>query len=235
MFGSYEFPLKIDQEGVSISVEKEGDLFLYRRVCQDREIQKILAAGTGKILINPIEPLRTPKDLSTSLLIAFERPVLVEPRATRSIFLKFPTEIGVYISTDGDFELLDAFALEKQKFTLYGDPGNGVICKYWKSDVYPSIPEADPFREGVVDLEITNAAGLWSRVSRAVFNAYAMKIYYSDKMVAMKATMKIRTGDMAETDFMDSPLEPGMDKSLECYVARKLSVVSTKFVMEHGL
>jgi hypothetical protein len=62
-----------------------------------------------------------------------------------------------------------------------------------------------------------------------------MKIYYSDSLVAMRASMKIIPRRLAETDFQDAPLLTGMTKSLELYTSRKLPVVPAKFVMEAGL
>ncbi|MDI6811211.1 MAG: hypothetical protein QMD80_06010 [archaeon] len=81
----------------------------------------------------------------------------------------------------------------------------------------------------------TNTTTGWVEVTKAIFNAYGMKIYYNDDRVSMKATMKIMSARSAETDFVDSPLENGMKKSLELYTVRKLPVVATKFVVEVGI
>ena len=51
----------------------------------------------------------------------------------------------------------------------------------------------------------------------------------------MKAKMRIEGASLAETEFIDSPLESGMKKSLEIYMVRKLSLATTKFIMELGL
>lgn len=235
MFGRYDLPLKIDLDNLSISIDKERDLFVYKRISADKKVEKTLATDNGHVLINPIEPLKIPKDLTPYLLIEFARPFLMEPNATRTVFLTFPVEIGVYMSSDNEFELLDVFSSVKHKYTLYGDPRRGVLCKYWKCALSPSIPEVDPLREGVLELKITNNASSWTQVTRSVFNALGMKIYFNEKAVSMKAGMKLRPGDMAETDFVNEPIESDMSKSLEVYTARKLSVTSTKFFMEFGL
>lgn len=203
----------------------------------DEKVEKNLLASTGKILINPVEPLNKPKELTSYLLIEFERTLVVEPGTTQKIYAKYPLEIDVFISGKGNenFKILDIFTLMKQKFTLYGDPSSGVICKYWRSAVYSSIPSVNPIHEGVVELSITNTSTGWVEVTKAVFNAYGMKMYYHDDMVAMKAKMKIMRGKMAETDFFDSPLETGMKKSLELYTVRKVAITTTKFVMEEGI
>lgn len=235
MFGSHEIPLKISKEEISISVEKEQENLLYRRIWHDEKVEKILMSSNGKILINPVEPVNKPKEITADLLIEFEKAIAINPKAAKSIFLKFPVEIGIFIYENKDFEILDILTLSKQKFTLYGDPKNGVICKHWRSDVYSSKPTVNPVREGVMQLNITNTTTEWIQVNRVVFNAYGMKIYYSDDMVSMKAVMKVLSKNLAETDFIDSPLKEGMKKSLELYTTRKLPVVATKFVMEWGI
>jgi hypothetical protein len=160
---------------------------------------------------------------------------LIEPEATKKIFSTYPIEIGVFISTKTAVEVLDIFTLVRQKLTLYGDPRSGVICKYWRSTVYSSAPSVNPLHEGIVELSIKNTTKGWVKVTKAIFNAYGMKIYYRDDLVAMQATMKILPGNLAETEFVDAPIEPGMKKSLELYTVRKLAVKTTKFVMEAGL
>ena len=97
------------------------------------------------------------------------------------------------------------------------------------------IPTVNVLQQGVIELSLTNATTGWVELTQAVFNAYGMKIFYNDRLVAMKASIKLRAGDIAETDFENSPLENGMTHSLEAYTARKLLVTSTKFVMEYGL
>lgn len=235
MFGYYDIPLKIAEEGISLSIDKEGEAFIYKRECLDEKVEKVLLANKGKVLINPVEPLSKPKELTQYLYIEFERPLLVEPKESRRLFLKFPVEIGVFISERKHFEILDIFTLAKQKFTLYGDPRNGVICKYWKSEVYPSMPSINPLHEGIIELQITNSDTEWVEVTKSIFDAYGMKIYYSSRLVSLKARMKIVNAVTAETDFLDSPVEKEMKKATELYTAKKLPIVTTKFVMREGI
>lgn len=235
MFGYYDIPLEIVTEEISLSLEREGDDFIYRSECAGARLEKILLARTGKVLINPIEPLNKPKELTSSLLIEFEKSLLVEPKATRKIFITYPIEIGVFISSNGDVEVLDILTLARQKFTLYGNPRSGVICKYWRSKVCSTRPTVNPVHEGVIELNITNRTSEWVNLTKVIFNAYGMKIYYRDDLVAMRATMKIVHKHNAETDFIDAPLEEGMTKAMELYTAKKLQVTTTKFVMGVGL
>jgi len=236
MYGYHAIPLRLEEEGIALSLEQEGESWLYRAASPAGELEKVLLARAEKVLINPVEPLHKPKELTSSLLIEFERNLLVEPGATRTIFVTFPVEIGVFVIGEGSGqEILDVLSLGMQKFTLYGDPRTGVICKYWLSPVSSALQPVNPLREGVMELTLINSTTEWAEVTKAVFNAYRMKLYYSDSLVSMRASMKLMPRRLAETDFMDAPLVPGMTKSLELYPVRKLQVVPMKFVMEAGL
>ena len=235
MFGQYDIPIRIEQEGIRVSVKKEGESILYTRECLGESVEKILVAGSGKLLLNAVEPVNKPKALASYLLIEFANTLQVEPKGTMNIFLAFPVEIAVFMPSNEEFEVIDAFTLARQKFTLYGDPINGVICKYWKSSIYTAEPSLNPIEEGIIGLTITNTTTGWVEVTKAVFNAYGMKIYCDDKRVSMKANMNLKGGVSAETEFMDEPLVEGMAKSIEMYTVRKLSVSKKKFIMEFGL
>jgi hypothetical protein len=89
MFGYYDVPLRIAKEGISLSVEREEEALLYRIESVDEEVEKHLLASTGKILINPVEPLNKPKEVTSYLLIEFERTLVVEPGATQKIYAKY--------------------------------------------------------------------------------------------------------------------------------------------------
>jgi hypothetical protein len=235
MFGHYTIPLEIAAAGISLTIKRDGEGFRYQSACNGATVEKLLLTRAGAVLINPVEPLHRPKELTTTLLIELEKTLVVEPETTKTVFLTFPIEIGVFITTNENVEVLDIFTLVPQKFTLYGDPRTGVICKYWRSSVSATVPAVNPLLEGVIQLRISNTTSDWVNVTRVVFNAYTMKIYYNERLVAMRATMKIPLRNLAETTFLDEPLEHGMTKSLELYTARKLQVPLTKFLMEAGL
>ncbi|MFC2161183.1 DUF432 domain-containing protein [Acidobacteriota bacterium] len=235
MFGTHEIPLNLENEGFSICIKREADLFIYKRETGKETTEKVILGNQKHILLNPIEPLNLPKNLSPYLNIKFLRPVKIEPKLSRKIFLTFPLEIGVFLYKKKSFKIIDIFTLAQPKFTLYGEPSSGIICKYWKSEIYSSIPSLDHFYEGIMELSLTNTSEEWQEVSEAIFNASGMKIFYNDKKVAMKAEMKVENQSTAETDFFDSPLEKDMTRSLELFKAKKLPIATTKFLMREGI
>lgn len=236
MFDLYNFPIELEKEGIRILCKEEQErVVIYRRIIGDEEVKKVLLVKDGQISINPIEPLNTPKRITPYILIEFENPLMIEPKVSKSIFITFPIEIGVFVTGNKYHEILDIFSLVKKKFTLYGSPRGGYVCKWWKTKVFSSMPSVNLINEGILDLKIMNETQNWVQLTRGVFNAYGMKIYFNNDIVSAKATMSISPHEIAETDFVNAPLIKNMKKALEVYTVSKLSITSAKFTMSEGL
>lgn len=233
MFGHYNDTFRYENGDFFVETERRDGLVTYRRRCDGQTFERILVSETGEIIINPVEPVNLPKDITDFLQMEFP-PMIIEPGAAQAIYLKFPVEVGVFLEAKKDLEVLDVFGVGTQKYTLYGSPTSGVIARWYRSAVYPEIPPVERYREGVMELSILNVSHEWAEVSYAVFDSADMKIYYDD-IVATTATMKIISPAMAETDFIDAPLRPGMTRSIELYTARKIPVLNRGYLMEWGL
>ena len=245
MYGNYDLPFSIEKGGISVSMEKREKLWIYkRRFGEDKAEKQII--GDGKYInINPVEPLNTPKELTPNLMIEFEKSLLLAGGTIKTIFLTFPIEIGVFISDkeNTNILLLDVFTQARQKFTLYGSVSNGIICKHWKSAIYSISPSTDPMQEGILELTLRNTTSEWVSISKAIFNAYGMKLYYEDS-VFMKAHMDILSKNTAETSFDVHRNRGGLKifhqknlntgkEAIEVY-NRKLVIVPLKFEMRVG-
>jgi hypothetical protein len=237
MFGQYNNTFELKSDGLNIAVIKEDNLFRYKRITANETVNKVLAVNECSILINPVEPLNTPKKISSHLMIAFNAPLLLEPKMTKKIYVKFPIEFGVFLTKGeiGGNEILDIFTLAKNKFTLYGDIKDGVICKYYKSDIFSSIPKCNPIYEGVIELDVINKTGRYVSITKVIFNSFGMKIYYNKDLVSLKANMTILGADAAEVDLENVSIQSGMKKSFEVYLLKMMSITGTKFMMEWGL
>lgn len=232
MFGRYRDTFHQESGDIMVETGSVDGLLTYRRRCEGQTFERILVSKTGEIVINPVEPGSLPKDITDLLMMEFP-PMMIEPGATQTVYLKFPVEIGVFIESARDIEVLDIFGLGNQKYTLYGPPADGVIALYCRSAIYPDIPPVEFYREGVMELSIQNLSLEWMEVSCAVFNSVDMKIYYGD-FVATSATMRVLSRTLAETDFVDAPLRPGMEKAVELNKARKIPVLNRGHLMEWG-
>ena len=251
VYGTYDYSCHITGDGISVDLERFARFLTYKRVCRGESVARIIASENGSIIINPVEPLNLPKEVTRYLEVHFN-PIFVEPETTRQLYLTFPVEIGVFIQARGDNDLLDVFSLAKPKYSLYGPPDHGCVTRWHESNIYPEIPDTDPLREGVIDLTIVNGGRTWIEVSRAVFVNAGMTIWYGDYVV-MSARMELFSNIVAETRILSTPEKPGMIRSLPAYSAKKVSVVEmvnqipfysakkafipekTGFLMEYGL
>lgn len=233
-WGPHKLPLEMDFQGVSLLVKKHEGGFLYRREGRGNSVEKVILSEKGSLLLSPVEPFYLPVGISNHLLIAFEQPIMVEPRTTRDALVTFPLELVSAIDRRrAGRRILDTFTLCQPKFTLYGSIKDGLICKYWQSKVYNTIPSVNPLEYGVMKLAIQNTSARWVEAQKAIFSAQGMKIYFSQSLVSLKATMKISSENTAETNFVDEPIQAGMNKALELFSTRLLSLPG-KTLMEEG-
>ncbi len=235
MFGYHEiegFQAEIGE--YRVRTEKVDPFYRYLRENGDK-IEKDISVEKGRLIINPVEPVNMPKNITNFMQIKFRKPFLAEPKSAVEVYATFPVEIAVFIAAKKSVGVVDIFSLQKPKYTLYGNPRNGIICRYWESDLYPEIPQVDKYREGVIKLRIVNSDDEWIELSNAVFNVYGMKIYYNEEIVYSSASVNIVSPKVAETRFIEQPLKEKMKKALELYTARRIAVTAIKFVMEWGL
>jgi hypothetical protein len=234
-FGSHKVPLRIDHEGAVVSIEKNKNQLNYHRTYGSEEINKTILTDAKNVLITPVEPMNIPKQISNNLLVNLEQPVIVEPKKNQIIYLSFPVEIGVFITEQNCSKLIDVFTFVRNKYSLYGTPKTGVVCRYWKSKTYTKIPELDPIHEGVLKLTIINKTSNWMEINNIVFYGYGMEIYYSKEIVSMVGTMKIISEKIAETDVIDAVLMKGQYRALETFPISLISLAEKKYVMEEGV
>lgn len=234
VFGIYQIPFRIDAQGICVKVETGGAFSTYQRISPDGRITKRLGYHEGRVIINPVEPVNLPTEVTGMLEFHFI-PVTLQPSSRITLYMKFPVEIGVFVGADDNYRLLDVFTLAKAKYSLYGTPERGVITRHVECEVYDSVPPTNPLKEGVLALTIRNSSRDWIEVSRAVFDGSAMRLFYGSN-VAMRGEMEVFSHLMAETRILDHPPEEGMKQLLRVYPTKK-SLIPEKpaFLMEYGV
>lgn len=235
LYGDKSLPIDIKIGEIVIQADSQNGLLQYARTCKGKKYNSRLAMVDSAVKIHPVEPFHVPKLLTHLLMIAFESPILLEPFHSTDIFVTFPVEIAVLVIHKDTEEVLDVFAVSPTKYTLYGNPHDGHICKHWRSPISTEKPECDISREGIMQLSLKNETNQWVTVTKSIFNGYGMKIYFNESVIMMKATMRITGKNGAETDFEDMSSEQELQRSTELFAVKRLSVVSRKFVMEGDL
>ncbi len=234
VFGESDYSFSYDSEEVSIRIDPSDGFFRYVRKSGPETVTKVISGGSRKIVINPVEPVNLPREITRFLEVHFT-PVAVEPDSGETVYLTFPLEIGVFLESKGDFDVLDVFTLSRPKYSLYGPPEEGVITRYHESGVSGTVPEVDRLKEGVIALSITNASRNWVEISRIVLDCSTLSLYYDDT-VSMVARMNILSRDLADVEIEDRPLCAGMKPSILINRARKTLIPDKiPFMMEFGV
>jgi hypothetical protein len=233
-WGPHKVPVSLKVEGVDISIERGETGYLYHREGAGETVEKIILSGEGSLFLIPVEPMQKPVTVASHLMIEFNQPFVMEPKTARKIFVTFPLEIAVSFGYQKSVEgHLDLFTLSRVKYTLYGLIKDGLICRYWQSDIFAARPVVNPLCQGVMEIAVENATAGWVEVGKTVLSAHGMKIFYGENYAAAKATMKIVSDKIAETGFNNTPLESGLKASSEFFGAKLLNQLG-KTVVEEG-
>ncbi|MCX6689087.1 MAG: DUF432 domain-containing protein [Methanoregula sp.] len=234
MFGRYERDLVYADPEVNLRIDQAGTIPVYIRECNGTRIEKYLGTDYDAIHICPVEPVNLPQEITHHLEIAFPTLVL-PPAAQKTIYLKFPVEIGVFFEFRHEMSVLDIFSLVPTKFSLYGPPSNGVITRWYQSALFHKIPETELHREGALELSLVNHCTETVEVTRAVFDSHHMNLFYGDR-VGMTGTMEILSPLIALTTFAPTAPAGCPNKSIDLYTSRKFAVGPGKgYMMESGM
>ncbi len=236
MYGTYDIPNSLKEQGLSIDMIKVDNGYQYSRgIDGGQELKRLLLVDKARVLISPVEPLNLPKHVTNYLMLEFDQKITIAPHQEMSFWTTFPIEIGVFIFKKKEFEPIDVITLIPPKYSLYGDPRVGVLTRYHKSETYSSQPEADKLHTGLLHVTIKNSDSRWNTITKLVLNAYGMKLFYNEKIVKMYAEMKILNEISAETDCYTPQLEKGFKKAMELYVSKKIAITTSKFIMMEGI
>ncbi len=235
-YSNFKAPVNFTSEGFELYFVQEDNIHRYRRLFGKSKTEKSIISDNPEIIIYPVEPIFPERKISPFLYVDFEQNIEVEPDSSYAVFCVVPVNLGIFISSGKNTELIDIISFSPEKYALYGDPAHGVVGRYAKSKIYGSKPDFDCLLGAVLELNIINSSGSWIEVSKAVFNATQMRVYYNSKDVCLKAKMRILNQMIAETDFEDVALE-GFTRSLEIYRQKKflISLDGGKYLMDAGV
>jgi len=235
MFGRHDYSFQYSNDQITFGLQPDGECHRYfREMKGGKRIEKNVVSQRGKIVVCPVEPVNLPEPVATNMEIEFD-PLFMEPFSKKTIFLTFPVEIGVFVVAKKAIKALDIFSFVPQKYSLYGPSNGGAIARWAYSPIYGEIPGVNPLECGVIKLTVHNTTKEWVEVSRALFDAFSMKLYYSSELVSMTAVMRILSSKTAETEFFKEAVVEGMKKSIEFYLGRDIPVVKHNGLMEWGL
>ncbi len=165
-----------------------GKHLLYRRIGDGDVIVEKIVYGFEKIMFIPMYPVLTPKYITNYVLVEFETPIHIAPTDTTSSYIELPVDIAVYVYRDRVFTIIDVIPYTYPKYTLYGDPFNGHIARYYRTPIYHSTTTGSEesiyhtitsrLGRALVRILFRNRTGEWVTVSRVLLDMSPLKIFY---------------------------------------------------------
>ena len=196
MFGKYELKTQfIKVHGVKIHiVEEKPNLFRYRR-----KDTRILIKNGGEIEVVPAPAEGYGVKL---LMIDFTEKIVIPPGESLSFYLEAPVEVQVLING----KEIDRFQVFREKYALYGTPQLGAIARYWKSEVYNSVPDTI----GVLKVILTNKGKELQELDHIVVFIKSSVMYYNENKAFYPLISVEFRSDLPEVNNTGKPPEDGL-------------------------
>ncbi len=205
-FGEIEGKTRIGGYIVELS-SYGGSMKKYRRIkIEDKStVASAVLPGDTVLLLEPATPVFLPHQYeSEAVMIRFTEPVFVTPGSEASFYLTAPVDYVVY---DEDGEIVDIFALENPKYGLYGDPAEGVVCRYTRSNVHPEPVNPEPGR-ALVPVRVRNSYSATLKMTLVVIPHRMIKIYYSGEGTVFYSVVKVELEDTSKAVVISDKLPP---------------------------
>ncbi len=198
----------------------DGRVVTYTRSCRGNVLEAIVQGAELEVI--PAPPVFAEPRLSNLISIALPKPIILGPGASASIDSCIPIDIVV---TAGEV-IVDVVPVVRVKYSLYGEPDQGLIARYVK------LGECNG-PSAALRIHFRNLASRSVVVRRVVFPAFMLDICYSESGVDAGALSVIVTG------FDAAAVQPVRVERSGCKPAPKLLKAPVferqRFVMLYGL
>ncbi len=150
---------------------------VYRRIYRGEVKAELLISGVEKIVLTPIYPVMVPKFFTQYILLELKEPLVIAPGSHIVIYTFVPVDLAVYVYRSEMYRIVDAFSINKIKYTLYGPIEQGVVARYWRTELlrqesYPGLGKA------LTRLVVVNKTREWARLSKILLDSSPLKLYY---------------------------------------------------------
>lgn len=232
---SFQVIHALKERGIVVEIEKVNGLFLYRRKGGFPEdyVEKVTNVSREEgFVIHPVHSIQP--EVSTSLLLRLSKPLMVAPGSTVTIYVKAPINVGVYVVEKDAHRLIDSFNPTPYKYALYGPTSNGIICRFYRTDIFSKPPYTE-FWEAVAKITIENEAENFAEVKNVVYPLLNADVYVdNDGMAYVEAARLQIFRDNAGVVYLENePPLAGLIKCPEQFGGLQERVA--KFIMEFGL
>ncbi|MBS3790050.1 MAG: DUF432 domain-containing protein, partial [Candidatus Thermoplasmatota archaeon] len=111
IYGTHTPPFEFIEDELTLKAIEDDQQMHYTRELEEDIVEKPVISEDARITIQPVEPLNLPKELTSSLLIDFENPIVIDSGMKKEVFATFPIEIAVFLESGSPEKPLDIFTL----------------------------------------------------------------------------------------------------------------------------
>ncbi len=226
---------KLHEAGVKLIVEKSGVFIAYRReggFPEDRVEKIIESTKSCRIMAYPIHSIQM--EVSTHLLLRLTKPIVVAPRSKLTVYATAPISVGIYVVEGNSRKLIDSFGFSPYKYALYGKPASGIVCRFYRTEVFAEPPEPALW-EAVTKVRVENSTKEFIEVKNIVYPLLHTDLYVDDEGNAYMelAHLHIRGKGLGTVTLENEPPLSGLKRCPQPFM--KLLEKVGKFSMEYGL
>ena len=162
-FGRYQLKDKIIlnlPDNIITLCDLSDGKFSYTRNSQNETIKKIIQLNPNihQIELVPVLPVHIPTYKTDFFFIRFEEPLFIAENSIMETLIYFPVEIGLFIVAQNKSSGFDFFSCDSSnsRFSLYGTPEDGNLCKYATTSLDNKCIVSKPFTYTQFRIKIVN-------------------------------------------------------------------------------
>jgi hypothetical protein len=126
------------------------------------------------------------------MFLRFSKPVFVSRNSKTEIFASIPIEIGLFFTGSKIREYFDVFScnVDHSKYALYGQPDQGILCKFSNVTPEAKAPKSVEFVHGKLKIIVNNELDTGVSIGKVVFPIRDHDVYY-DKFESVYDNLEI--------------------------------------------
>lgn len=170
---------KLKGYGINVRIEeKEGFKIYHRESGFPGDLIEKIVKSSGSLIVYPAHSIQY--EVSSFLLFRLKNPLVVAPRSSFDIYVKAPISVGIYVEEGDARRLIDFFGSSQFKYALYGSSASGVICRFYRTDVYLNAPFHQSIWEAITKISIENSSDEFVEVKNIVYPLLNANVYIDD-------------------------------------------------------
>jgi Uncharacterized conserved protein len=114
--------------------------------------------------------------------IVFDPYIYVNSGEQIKVYVKLPLDIGIYVTNNQTYKLIDTIEIYPKKYALYGNISNGVIYRYWKTNAFFERVFSNK-HEALTLIEIINEGESIGTISKIIFKAHDFSLFINNDII----------------------------------------------------